>query len=155
MKQFVILIILVSIVTSGLGQYTDFSGKWKLKEKEADGQHPNSLALNTLVVKQTKDTISLKKNFTWDGEEFNSSEKYTLDGKVSKNPPDADQAKTSTAVWEQNNTVLKITSSIPLDWEEEAIVIEEFMMIGDNLVIKSSATSPDGELVEQFVLERQ
>ena len=156
MKRLIYVIAIVMISSFGFGQKADFTGAWKLKEKEADPGHGNSLAPNTLVLEQTSNTLSLKKNFTWDGQDINNSEKYTLDGMVCKNPPDADKAKTSIVSWEQNNTRLKISSKIPLVNEgQEATTIEVFWMDGDKLVIESSATSPDGELIERFILERQ
>lgn len=156
MKRLIYVIAFVMISSFGFGQKVDFSGAWRLKEKEAGPDYGNSLAPNTLVLEQTGNTLSLKKNFTWDGQDIHNSEKYTLDGKVCKNPSDADNAKTSVVVWEQNSTRLKITSKIPLVTEgEEATIIEVFRMEGDKLVIESSATSHDGELIECFIMERQ
>ncbi len=155
MKKTVILLatFLISSVVSA--QVPDFTGNWKLNSSKSKLNQEFSMAPAEIILTQTGNDLSVEKHSDFQGQEYVSTDKLTLDGKECINPAWQDMQKKSTAVWSDDKTSLKITTKFPMGDGGEMTLIEIYKMDGNNMVIESSASSSYGDLSETIVYDKQ
>ena len=155
MKNIVLVIALVLLSSSGFSQKVNFSGTWNLNTEKSELGDEFSLAPNSIILDHSKKVIDVEKNGEFQGQSYTTNDHFTLDGVECENPGWMGALKTSTATWDKKTKVLKISSTIPMEDGSEVVIIEEYVMNGDNLVIETSAASDYGEMVERFVFDKQ
>jgi hypothetical protein len=154
MKKIIYLFALALIASSGFGQKVDFSGKWKINREKSQLGEEFSMAPNEIILEQGRKSLSVERHSSWQGEDFSFTDNFTLDGKECENPGWMDTVKKSTAVW-AGKKVLKITTKIPTQDGGEMTITEEYKLDGDNLSIKTFASSSYGEMTEVYVFDKQ
>jgi len=154
MKKIVYLFTLVLIASTSFGQKVDFSGKWKINREKSELGYEFSMAPNEVILEQGKNSLTVERHSTWQGEDFSFKDTFTLDGEECENAGWMDSVKKSTAVWSEKK-VLKITTKIPMQDGGEMTIIETYSMDGDNLSIETFASSSYGEMTEVFVFDKQ
>jgi hypothetical protein len=155
MKKIFYSLVLCLFAFSGMGQDVDFSGTWKLNNEKSVLFEQFSLAPSQLIVTQTADTIVVEKHGNFQGTEYVSKDKYSLDGKECVNPGMMGSKKTSTAVWSEDKKVLTITGKMPTQDQGEATITEVFQMADVNLKVELSASSQMGSMAETYLLDKQ
>ncbi|WP_340110964.1 hypothetical protein [Maribellus mangrovi] len=133
---------------------TDFSGTWKLNNSKSKLGEQFSMAPKTIVVAQKGNDISVEKHSEFQGNEFTSTDKYTLDGKECVNKGFMDTEKKSKAVWDGEKKSLTVTSKIPMQGETMTVT-EIFSMKDGAMVIQSKASSSYGDLEETQVFDKK
>lgn len=112
------------------------------------------MAPKTIVVAQKGNDISVEKHSEFQGNEFTSTDKYTLDGKECVNKGFMDTEKKSKAVWDGEKKSLTVTSKIPMQGETMTVT-EIFSMKDGAMVIQSKASSSYGDLEETQVFDKK
>jgi hypothetical protein len=133
---------------------TDFSGTWKLNSSASKLGEQFSMAPKTIVVAQKNNEISVEKHSEFQGNEFTSTDKYTLDGKECVNKGFMDTEKKSKAVWADDKKSLTVTSKVPMQGETMTI-IEVYSMKDGSMTIQSKASSSYGDLEETQVYDKK
>jgi len=151
-KTFVLLTaILFSIVVSA---QIDLSGSWKLNTSKSKLGDQFSMAPKEIIVAQKGNDISVERHSEWQGQEFTTNDKFTLDGKECVNDGMMDTKKKSTAVWNADKKSLKISSKIPMQ-DGEFSLTEVYKIDGANMVIEMSASSSFGDMEETQVYDKK
>lgn len=155
MKNFVyfLALLLISSVASGKG--ADFSGKWKINREKSELNDQFSMAPDALVLEQDRKTLSVERHSSFQGEHMTFTDNFTLDGKECENTGWMDSVKKSTAVWSDGKKILTITSKIPMQDGGDMTITEVLSMEGDNLVVKTTASSFYGDMTEKFVFDKE
>ncbi len=153
MKKF-LLSVLAVILTTSLFAQVDLSGNWKLNTSKSKLGEQFSMAPKTIVVSQKSNDMSVEKHSEFQGNEFTSTDKYTLDGKECVNKGFMDTEKKSTAVWSGDKKSLTVTSKIPMQGETMTIT-EIYSMENGSMVIKSKASSSYGDMEETQVYDKK
>lgn len=133
----------------------DFSGTWKLNRTKSILNDQFSFAPSDVVITQNGNEFSIEKHSSYQGTDYTTNDRYTLDGKECTNDGFQGSVKKSTAVWDDNGQVLTIKSRLPMQDGTEVTITETLKMKGDDLEIKSFATSSYGDLDETMVYEKQ
>ena len=154
MKKILYLIVLVFLASQGYGQKVNFSGTWKINKEKSQLGEEFSMAPNKVIVDQGKNSLSVERHSTWQGEEFSFTDRFTLDGKECENPGWMDSVKKSTAVW-ADKKVLKVTTKIPMQDGGEMTIEDQYSLEGGNLHIKTFASSSYGEMTEVYVFDKE
>ena len=97
----------------------------------------------------------MERHSSFQGQDFTTNDKFTLDGKECINPGWQDTQKKSTAVWSDDKESLKITTKFPMNDGSEMIIVAVYNMDGSNMVIESSASSSFGDMAETMVYDKQ
>jgi hypothetical protein len=140
---------------TGMGQVADFSGTWTLNKDKSTLFEQFSLAPSQLILIQTADSLTVEKHGTFEGTDYVSKDKFSLDGKESVNPGMMNSKKTSTAVWSEDGKILTISSKLPTQDQGEATTKEVYQMVESNLKLELSAASSMGEMSETYLLDKQ
>lgn len=152
-KAFVFLTaILITITVSA---QVDLSGSWKLNSSKSKLGEQFSMAPKEIIVVQKGNDLSVERHSEWQGQEFTTNDKFTLDGKECVNAGMMDTKKKSTAVWAADKKSLKITSKIPMQDGGEFALTEVYKMDGGNMVIEMSASSSFGDMAETQVYDKK
>jgi hypothetical protein len=154
MKKILYLFVLLLFAPAGFGQKVNFSGNWKINREKSQLGEEFSMAPNYIIVERGKNSLSVERHSSWQGEEFSFTDKFTLDGKECENPGWMDSIKKSTAVWAEKK-LLKITTKIPMQDGGEMTIVDEYTLVDGNLNIKTFASSSYGEMTEVYVFEKQ
>lgn len=155
MKKIIYLLALAMISSVAAGQKVDFSGTWKINREKSELGEQFSMAPNSIVVDQTKKELSIQRNSSFQGQDFTTTDKLTLDGKECENVGIMDMVKKSTVTWNEDKKSLKIKSTIELQDGSEMTIIENLSMDGGNLVLNTSASSSWGDMSEVFVFDKE
>ena len=155
MKKILFVFILAFVSSTGFGQKVDFSGSWKINHEKSDLSDQFSMAPHNITLAQEDNSLLVEKHSTWRDQERTTNDKFTLDGQECENPGFRDSIKKSTAVWNEDKSILKISSKIPMRDGGEMAIVEEYQMDGNNLVIISSRSSSYGESSEKFVFDKE
>lgn len=134
---------------------TDFSGKWKLNRSKSSLGDQFSLAPTDIAIKQAGNDISVEKIANFQGTDYTTSDKYTLDGKECINEGFQGTSKKSTAAWDQNKVILTVKSKLPMQDGTDVSITEVYTLKDGNLEIKSYASSSYGDLDETMVYDKQ
>lgn len=142
------------LMSVGLFAQTDFSGKWELNESKSkfgEGGGPGGpMGARFMTVTQNEKTLTAEQKMTGrDGEEFNVTVRYNLDGTVSENKFMMDRIRKSVLTWSADKKVITISSSVNFerDGETREIKTTEKWSLSDDkntLFIESVRPSRDG-----------
>jgi hypothetical protein len=155
MKKVVFLFTAILLAVMVSAQGTDFSGKWKLNSSKSKLNADFSFAPQEVVIQQNGNNMNVEKHSSFQGNDFTTSDKFTLDGEECVNEGWQGSKKKSTAVWSADKKVLTITSKIPGPDGGDMTVTEIFKMDGSNLIIESRASSSYGDLNETMAYDKQ
>jgi len=156
MKKLLYLFAFIMGSMTSMAQSPDFSGTWKLNNDKSTLFEQFSLAPVQLILIQTADSILVEKHGNFQGQDYVTKEKFSLDGKECVNPgmmPDS--KKTSTAIWSEDGKMLTILSKLPTQDQGEATIKEVYQMVDANLKLELNAASQMGEMSETYVLDKQ
>jgi hypothetical protein len=152
-KAFIFLAaIAVSITVSA---QVDLTGTWKLNTSKSKLGEQFSMAPKEIILVQKGNDLSVERHLEWQGQEFTTNDKFTLDGKECVNPGMMDTQKKSTAVWDADKKSLKIISKIPMQDGSEISITEVYKMDGGNMVIEMNSTSSWGDMAESQVYDKK
>lgn len=136
-------------------QAADFSGKWKLSKAKSSLNDQFSMAPSEVIIVQNGNEFSIEKHSSYQGNDYTSNDKYTLDGKECINEGFQGSKKKSTAVWDEGKNVLTVKSTLPMQDGGEIAITEVYKTSEKDLVISSHASSSWGDLDETMVYEKQ
>jgi hypothetical protein len=154
MKKAFFLISAMIIMMAASAQ-TDFTGSWKLNNSKSKLGDQFSMAPKEVIVTQSGNDMTIEKHSEFQGQEFTSKDKLTLDGKECVNDGMMDTKKKSTAVWDDAKKTLKIISKIPMQDGGEFAITEVYKLDGGNFVCEMSATSSFGDMAETQVYDKK
>ena len=155
MKKLFYLLALSMLTLTSMGEGINFSGTWKLNNEKSTLFEQFSLAPTQVIVTQTADTIMVEKHGNFQGTEYVTKDKFSLDGKECVNIGWMNSKKTSTAVWSEDGKTLTISSKLPTQDQGEATMKEVFRLEDPSLKIELSAASSMGEMSETYLLDKQ
>ncbi|MDP3180934.1 MAG: hypothetical protein Q8M67_03900 [Bacteroidota bacterium] len=156
MKKLLYLIAFILGSMTSMAQTPDFSGTWNINNGKSTFFEQFSLAPSQLILIQTADSLMVEKHGNFQGTDYVTKEKFSLDGKECVNPgmmPDS--KKTSIAVWSEDGKVLTVSSKLPTQDQGEATIIEVYQMEESSLKVQLNAASQMGEMAETYVLDKQ
>jgi hypothetical protein len=154
MKKAFFLISAMIIMMAASAQ-TDFTGSWKLNNSKSKLGDQFSMAPKEVIITQSGNDMTIEKHSEFQGQEFTSKDKLTLDGKECVNDGMMDTKKKSTAVWDDAKKTLKIISKIPMQDGGEFAITEVYKLDGGNFVCEMSATSSFGDMAETQVYDKK
>lgn len=155
MKKLIYLLALSMISIASMGERINFSGTWKLNNEKSILSDQVSLAPNQIILTQTSDMLVVEKRGSFQGQEYVTIDKISLDGKECVNGGFMGGEKKSTAVWAKDGKSLTISSKLPTQDKGEATMVEVFLMEESNLKVKLNASSSMGEMAEIYLLDKQ
>lgn len=155
MKKLIYLLAFSILSIATMGEGTNFSGTWKLNNEKSTLFDQFSLAPIQMIVIQTADTLMVERHGSFQGQEYVTKDKISLDGKACVNIGWMGSKKTSTAVWSEDGKTLTISSKLPTQDQGEATMNEVFRMEDPNLKIELNASSSMGEMSETYLLDKQ
>lgn len=155
MKKLLYLIAFTMVSMASMGQAPDFSGTWKLNNEKSTLFDQFTLAPSQLIVIQTADSLMVEKHGNFQGQDYVTKDKFSLDGKECINIGFMDSKKTSTAVWSEDGKMLTVSSKFPTQDQGEATMKEVFQMVENNLKIELNAASQMGEMAETYLLDKE
>ena len=155
MKKLIYLLAFSMLSIATMGEGINFSGTWKLNNEKSILFDQFSLAPTQLIVTQTTDTLVVERHGSFQGTEYVTKDKISLDGKECVNSSFMGSKKTSTAVWAEDGKSLTISSKLPTQDQGEATMVEVFLMEDPNLKVMLSAASSMGEMAEIYLLDKQ
>jgi hypothetical protein len=144
--------VLFSVIVSA---QVDFSGSWKLNNSKSKLGEQFNIAPKEIIIAQKGNDMSVERHGEWQGQEYTTNDKFTLDGKESVNAGMMDTQKKSTSVWAADKKSLKITSKIPMQDGGEISITEVYKMDGGNMVIEMNSTSSWGDMSENQVYDKK
>ena len=155
MKKIKFIIVALLISSLAAAQTVNFSGNWKLNSSKSQLGAEFSMAPNSIIIVQKGNDMSVEKHSNFQGQEFTTNDKLTLDGKECINPGWQDSQKKSTVTIAEDKKSLKVISKFPMNDGEEMIITEVYKMDGTSMVIESSASSSFGDMSETMVYDKQ
>jgi len=155
MKKLLYFIAFTMASLAGMAQVSDFSGTWKLNSEKSTLFEQFSLAPSQLILTQTADSLTVEKHGNFQGTDYVTKDKFSLDGKECINPGMMDSKKTSTAVWSEDGKILTISSKLPTQDQGEATIKEVYQMVENNLKLELNAASSMGEMAEIYLLDKE
>jgi len=159
---FLIVFLMTSLVTDAAPKKAKFSGEWTLNEgKSYVAEYGETMAATKMIIKQKGKKLTIERFGTsQEGEDYNYSEMYTLDGKECENIMLETTKKKSTVNWSDDKQSLTITSTIWFEFDgnelEVALVeIFKFTEDGNFLSISQNASTDYGDLENTLVYEKK
>lgn len=149
------LFLLLALFSVSLMAQTNFSGTWKLDKEKSTLSEQFSMAPNQIVLAQSDNELSSTRTSSFQDQDFTTSEKLTLDGKECTNSAFMDTQKKSVATWNEDKSVLKVVSKIPMQDGAEMTLTETYQLENSLLKIISKVSSSWGEGSETFVFNKQ
>jgi hypothetical protein len=137
------------------GEGIDFSGTWKINSEKSTLFEQYSLAPSQLILIQTADSLIVEKHGNFQGQDYVTKDKYSLDGKECTNLGWMNSKKTSTAVWSEDGKILTISSKMPAPDGGDATMKEVYQMVETSLKVELSAASSMGEMAETYLLDKE
>jgi hypothetical protein len=150
-------ILSVLIVFSGMAgaQGIDFSGKWKLAPSKSKLNEQFSMAPKELVIVQGDNSLSVERTSEFQGQEYKSTSKYTLDGVECVNTGMMDMKLKSTVSWSDDKTSLVIKTKTQMENGGEISITDTYKMNGADLSVETNASGDWGTSSETYVFEKQ
>jgi hypothetical protein len=143
------------LISAGLFAQTNFSGTWELNESKSkfgEGGGPGGpMQAKSMIVAQDTKVLSSDQVVTGrDGDEFNITSKYNLDGTVSENTFMMDRIRKSVLTWSADKKAFTINSTMSFerDGETREVKTTEKWSLSDDgkiLFVESTRQSRDGE----------
>ncbi len=159
---FLVAFLMTSFVTDAAAKKVKFSGEWTLnEEKSYIAEYGETMAVTKMIINQKGKKLTIKKFGTsQEGESYNYTEMYTLDGKECENIILETTKKKSTAIWSDDKQSLTITSTILFEFdgnELEVTLIEIFKFTedGEVLSVNQKASSDYGDLENTLVYDKK
>ncbi len=147
-------LVFLCLISAGLAAQADFSGIWELNESkskfgEGGGTGGPMGARSLTVTQDAKILTSNQKMAGRDGEEYNLTSTYSLDGSVSENTVMNDRLRKSVLTWSADKKSITINSTMNFERDGETREIkttEKWTLSDDNktLFIESTRPSRDG-----------
>lgn len=141
------------LFTFAVSAQVDLSGSWKLNTSKSKLGDQFSMAPKEIIIVQNGNDMSVEKHSEFQGQVFNQTDKYTLDGKECINDGFMDSKKKSTATWAADKNSLKVVSKTPMQ-DQEISTTEVYKMDGGNMVIESTMGSSFGDMAETQVYDK-
>jgi hypothetical protein len=154
MKKTFTLFAALLFSAAAIAQGPDFSGSWSLNSGKSKLNAEFSFAPHQVIITHAGNDFTVEKHSDFQGQEFVTNDKLTLDGKECINSGFQDSQKKSTCTWSDDNKSLKIISTIPIG-DGDMKLTEVYKMDNDNLVIESLASSSYGDLSETMVFDKK
>lgn len=159
---FLVAILMTSFVTDAAAKKAKFSGEWTLnEEKSYVAEYGETMAVTKMIIKQKGKKLTIEKSGTsQEGEDYNYTEMYTLDGEECENIMFGTTKKKSTAVWSDDKQSITITSTILFEFdgnELEVLTVEIFKFTEDGsfLSINQNASTDYGDLENTLVYDKK
>jgi len=159
---FLVAFLMTSFVMDAAPKKVKFSGEWTLnEEKSYVAEYGESMAVTKMVIIQKGKKLTIEKFGTsQEGEDYNYSEMYTLDGKECENIIFETTKKKSTVIWSDDKQSLTITSTIWFEFDgnelEVALVeIFKFTEDGNFLSMNQKASTDYGDLENTLIYEKK
>lgn len=152
------LLYVLAFLVSGLlakAEGTSFSGTWKLNKEKCTLNEQFSMAPGQLIIQQTADTLNVEKHGEFQGQEYVSKDKISLDGKECINVGFMDSKKKSTATWSDDGKILTVTTKVPMQDGGEFTMKETYQIDAGSLKVVMSASSPMGDMAETYGFDKQ
>jgi hypothetical protein len=153
-------LLMVSAAVIAKTKNADFSGAWNLnQEKSVLGEGGQRRLATALVVEQKGNGLTVtRKGKSQSGEDFETVEKFTLDGKECVNTV-RERPRTSTAVWSADGQGLTIatTSTFERNGDTTTVKSTETWKLGEKnavLSIDFNSQSPRGERKGTYVYDK-
>lgn len=131
----------------------DFSGSWKLNASKSKLGDQFSMAPKQIVIVQKGNDMTVETHNEFQGQEFTTKDKLTLDGKECVNNGMMDTQKKTTVTWASDKKSMKVVSKIPMQ-DQTMTITQVYKMDGGNMVIESTASSSFGDMSETQVYEK-
>jgi hypothetical protein len=154
MKKILFLIAAITMSAGIYAQAPDFNGTWKLNNSKSKLNEEFSMAPKEILITQQGNEMKVEKHSSFQGNDFTTVDKFTLDGVECINPGWMDSEKKSKAVWADDKLSLKITSVLPMGDNGDLTIVEVYKMDGTAMVIVSSSSSSFGDSTETQVFEK-
>jgi len=159
---FLVAFLMTSFVTDAAAKKPKFSGEWTLnEEKSYVAEYGESMAVTKMVIIQKGKKLTIEKfGISQEGEDYNYTEMYTLDGKECENTIFGTTKKKSTANWSENKQSLTITSTILFEFdgnelEVTTVEILKFTDDGNFLSMNQKAFSDYGDLENTLIYDKK
>ncbi len=156
-KTLFLMMVALSVTLSGYSKNSDFSGNWKLNKPGSTMNAEFSFAPLTLRITQEKNSMTMERDYEFQGNEMTMSDTYTLDGKESINKGWQDSENVSIASWGEKGKVLTIVTTIETMDGTEMKIHATYSLEGKTLKIVSKVEGgPMGEGAgETWVYDKQ
>jgi hypothetical protein len=164
-----VMLALIIPVTANAQAKPNFSGTWALNAEKSTqppagqgGQGGGGARMGggaaNMTVKQDATTLSYESTrANRDGGSTAVTTKYTLDGKESTNSSNFGDTK-STATWAADGKTLKIVTKRTMERDGQSTTTtttEEWTLAGNNLQVKRTSASPNGDRVTTSVYDKK
>jgi hypothetical protein len=153
--------ILLSAFTMTI-QPADFSGSWTLNEGKSDlGQFGARGAASKIVIAQQADGIKIDRTSTgFSGEEVNSTELLTNDGKEVESTVFGSSKRKASIKWNNDQSGFTVTFSINLNMNGQSFDLTgtETWSIGadgKSMTMENKINTPNGEISTKAVYDKQ
>lgn len=154
MKRQLLLLTALMLTMALSAQSINFSGSWKLNTQKSQLNTEFSMAPLEIIINHEGINMTVEKHSNFQGQEFTSTDKYTLDGNECINPGFMESQKKSTAVWSDDKTSLKVVSKMNAGDAGDITITEIYKLSNGNLVLESTASSSYGDLYEVMVYDK-
>jgi hypothetical protein len=155
MKNIIFVFALVFLSATAFSQKVNFTGEWKLNKEKSELGDQFSLAPQSLKIAHTKKTLDLEKFAEIQGQEFETKEHFTLDGKECVNVGLGESETKSTAAWNKKTKKMIIETAGAMEDGSEYSMAQEISLKEGALVIDMTAGSDFGEMFETYVFDKQ
>jgi hypothetical protein len=155
MKKILILGAVLCLSAIATAQTLNFSGNWKLNNTKSKLNQEFTMAPGEIIIAQKGNDMSVERHSNFQGQEYITNDKFTLDGKECINPGWMDLQKKSTLVWSDDKNSLKVTTKFAMNDGGEMIITEVYKMDSGNMIIESTASSSYGDMSETMVYDKQ
>jgi dipeptidyl aminopeptidase/acylaminoacyl peptidase len=157
--------LIIPVTASAQGK-PNFSGTWALNAEKSTqpqgGQGGGGARMGggtaNMTVKQDATTLTIESTRpNRDGGNTSVTTKYTLDGKESTNTSNFGDSK-STATWAPDGKTLSVVTKRTFERDGQSTTMtttEEWTMAGNNLQVKRTATTPNGDRVTTSVYDKK
>lgn len=155
MKKLLLIFAAVIFSSAIFAQGPDFGGSWKLNTTKSTLGAEFSMAPKDVIIVQNGNDMSVEKHSEFQGQEFVSTDKLTLDGKECTNTAFQDMQKKSTCTWSDDKTSLKVVSKMSMGDGGDITITEIYKLDAGSLVIESKSTSSFGDMSEKMVFDKK
>jgi hypothetical protein len=155
MKKVSLILSAFIISLGATAQTVNFSGTWKLNAEKSKLGVEFSMAPTQIIIIQNDNEFNVERLSNFQGEDFTSRDKFTLDGKECVNTGWRDSEKKSTVTVTDDKQSLKCITKITMEDGGEMTITETYKMDNGNMVVESLASSGYGEMPETQVYEKQ
>jgi hypothetical protein len=155
MKKLLLVFAAVMFSSAIFAQGPDFSGSWKLNTTKSTLGAEFSMAPKDVIIVQNGNDLSVEKHSEFQGQEFVSTDKFTLDGKECTNTVFQDMQKKSTCAWSDDKSSLNVVSKMSMGDGGDITINEVYKLDGGSLVIESKSSSSFGDMAEKMVFDKK